>query len=475
MKTLDPETQDKQDALQLLINGCVFAPSASALAKRLGYKGKTSIYRIQQGEASAGAIEEAWEKLKAFMGGTDEQLFYAARAVKNCRTLKRLIKEKGTEGIDVEDRHLWVLQGVMLGDAERFPERFQREVWPDLVDLRTEDTDPFWMMMAHYFFEEEGVDAYAKDFDLKSTLDKLHQLLQRNYNNNERAKKGISNIFRKDYIDLYNKQCLWDLMYYGYYALMYYANPQALTKTVQAHTLYNLGHDSYWVAPDVTYKQGARLWHLIELQVDEGRHGIYYALELEVGKNKEDYRLKQIVPMVFSDDTGILHIEVSKQRIPIIGNFEWGDDYHTLYIKIEKEVRNQYGIPDTLHRIDMLHPQGKEEKIWAFALKEYAKEIPTEIEREIFHFEGIDYLDDDYTIDNVTIDRRSLTITLTDKAEEKTSDYYIDIKKYPFLRTLLPSDLVSIVRLLSTDEISFQWILKGYVIPLSEFTQRIVE
>jgi len=63
MKTLDPETQDKQDALQLLINGCIFAPSASALAKRLGYKGKTSIYRIQQGEASAGAIEEAWDKL----------------------------------------------------------------------------------------------------------------------------------------------------------------------------------------------------------------------------------------------------------------------------------------------------------------------------------------------------------------------------------------------------------------------------
>ena len=169
------------------------------------------------------------------------------------------------------------------------------------------------------------------------------------------------------------------------------------------------------MAPDITYKQGARLWHLIELQVDEGRHGIYYALELEIGKNKEDYRLKQIVPMVFSDDTGILHLEVTKQRIPIIANFEWGDDYHTLYIKMEKEVRKRYGIPDTLHRIDMIHPQGKEEKIWAFALKEYAKEIPAEIEREIFHFEGIDYLDDDYTIENVTIDRRSLTITLTER------------------------------------------------------------
>ena len=474
MKTLDPETQDKQDALQLLINGCVFAPSASALAKRLGYKGKTSIYRIQQGEASAGAIEEAWDKLVNHIGVSEELLYAAARAVGYAKNFKQLIQ---SEGQDVEkvNRHKWVLLNVMKKNEFCFSKDFRQDVWPDLMDLLNDDEEALWMMLLLYYYGEEGVDIYAKDFDLKSTLDKLHQLLQRNYNNNERAKKGISNIFRKDYIDLYNKQCLWDLMYYGYYALMYYANPQALTKTAQAHTLYNLGHDSYWVAPDVTYKQGARLWHLIELQVDEGRHGIYYALELEVGKNKEDYRLKQIVPMVFSDDTGILHIEVSKQRIPIIGNFEWGDDYHTLYIKIEKEVRKQYGIPDTLHRIDMLHPQGKEEKIWAFALKEYAKEIPAEIEREIFHFEGIDYLDDDYTIDNVTIDRRSLTITLTDKAEEKTSDYYIDIKKYPFLRTLLPSDLVSIVRLLSTDEISFQWILKGYVIPLSEFTQRIVE
>ncbi len=96
---------------------------------------------------------------------------------------------------------------------------------------------------------------------------------------------------------------------------------------------------------------------------------------------------------------------------------------------------------------------------------------PAEIEREIFHFEGVDYLDDDYTIDNVTIDHRTLTITLTDKAEEKISDYSIDIKKYPFLCTLLPSDLVSIIRPLNTDEISFQWVQKGYVIPLKKFTK----
>ena len=176
--------------------------------------------------------------------------------------------------------------------------------------------------------------------------------------------------------------------------------------------------------------------------------------------------------MLFNDEMGMLHLEVTKQRIPTIGNFEWTDDYHTLHIEVDKEVRKQCGIPQTLHRIDMLHPEGKEEKIWAFALKEYAKEIPAEIEREIFRFEGIDYLDDDYDVENVAIDRHTMTITLTDKKEEKTSDYCISIKKYPFLRTLLPSDIVSIIRPLSTNEISFQWVQKGYVIPLKEFEKK---
>ena len=97
MKTLAPETQDKQDALQLLINGCVFAPSASALAKRLGYKGKTSIYRIQQGEASAGAIEEAWDKLVNHIEGNEEPLYTAARAVGYAKNFKQLIQCEGQE------------------------------------------------------------------------------------------------------------------------------------------------------------------------------------------------------------------------------------------------------------------------------------------------------------------------------------------------------------------------------------------
>ena len=50
-----------------------------------------------------------------------------------------------------------------------------------------------------------------------------------------------------------------------------------------------------------------------------------------------------------------------------------------------------------------------------------------------------------------------------------TEDYTIDINQYPFLRTLLPSDVIGIVRPTDTNEVSFRWVQKGYVIPLEEF------
>ena len=466
MKELDPEIQKKQDALQLLINGCVFAPSASALAKRLGYKGKTSIYRIQQGEASAGAIEEAWEKLKAFLQGTDEQLFYAARAMKNCRTLKRLIKEKGTEGIDVEDRHLWVLQGVMLGDAERFPERFQREVWPDLMDLRTEDTDPFWMMMALYYFEEEGVDVYAKDFDLLGVLTKLHNWLQQNYENCDRPRASINNILREEYIKAFSWGCAWDLMYYGALALLHYAEPDTLDRTIRNYDLFNLGEDSYWIEPGTIYKEKAHLWHLMEIQVGEGTHGLYYALEIEVGRNKEEFSVVQLIPMVFCESQGMMQMEVTKERKPIIAQYEWNGNRTELSVKVTKEQQVENGFPACLHRIDLDNPQGKDAKIWANVMRGYDSNMPECVMNAVLAFEEMEYLRD-CVVENVTIDRYSLTITV--EREGGRTDYTIDINQYPFLRTLLPSDVIGIVRPTDTNEVSFRWVQKGYVIPLEEF------
>lgn len=466
MKELDSITQDRQDALQLMINAQLFAPSTSALAKRLGYKGKTSLYRIQQGEASAGAIEEAWDKLLPFVGGTEQQLFAAARAVGYCRNFKRAVKEEGREVLPPESLHRWVLLGVMKGDEERFSEKFQRDVWPEITDLRKEDYDAFWMMMALYYFDEEGVMVYDKDFCLLDILDKLHLLLQQNYENCERPRNSVNNIFRKEIVDACCRSCVWDLLLFGGLALMHYAAPDAMSHTIQAYTLYNLGDDSYWIAPETIYAEGARVWHLMELAVGGGRHGLYYAMELKVGRNKEEFDVIQIIPLLFNESRNYMQMEVTEKRRPLIAQYEWNEDYTALRVKASKEEHACYGLPTHLQRIDLDNPQGKEAKIWANVMKWYDKNVPDNVMQAIFQFEGMEY-QDGYEIKNVAIDRHSLTITV--EKEGGCTDYTIDIERYDFLKTLLPSDIIGVVHLKRTNKLSFRWIEKAYVIPIEEF------
>ena len=468
MKELSPIAQEKQTALKTMIDGCLFAPSTSALAKRLGYKGKTSLYRIQQGEASANAVEEAWDKVIAFSYGGEDQLFAAARAVGYCRNFKRAVKGEGRE-VAPEERHRWVLLGVMKGDVGRFSERFQREVWPEMVDLRREDNEAFWMMMSLYYFDEEGAMVYDKDFCLLDVLNKLHGLLLQNYENSERPRGSVSNVFRKEYVDAYSRGCVWDLLLYGGLALMHYAEPEALNRTAQDYDLFNLGDDSYWITPGTIYGEGAHVWHLMELSVNGGKHGLYYAMEVEVGRNKEEFSVVQIMPMLFNEEHGVVQMEATPKRKIVIARYEWNDDYTELRVKAAKEEYARYAIPACLQRIDLENPQGKDAKIWANVMRGYDRCLPDNVLKAIFLFEGVEYLDG-YDIKNVTIDRHVLTITV--ERDGECVDYTIAIDRYDFLKTLLPSDVVAVVHLKRTNQLSFRWVDKAYVIPMEEFEEK---
>ena len=466
MKELTPVNQNKQAALKLMIDGCLFAPSTSALAKRLGYKGKTSLYRIQQEEASDKAVEEAWDKLVAFVDCTEEQLFAAARAVGYCRNFKRAVKGEGREVVSLENHHKWVLLSVMKGEGEHFSEEFQREVWPELNDLRKEDADAFWMMMALYYFDEEGVMAYDRDFCLLDVLNELHRLLQLNYESCERSMRSVGNIYRKETIDKYSRGCVWDLLLYGGLGLMHYAEPDALDRTAQAYDLFNLGDDSYWVAPYTIYGEGAHVWHLMEISVGGGTHGVYYAIELVAGRNKEEFSVKQIMPMLFCEAQGSLQMEVTAERKIVIAQYAWNNSYTELQIKATKDQHARYDIPTTLQTIDLENPQGKDAKIWANVMRGYDRNVPDNVMQALYTYDGMEYLDE-YEIKNVTIDRHSLTISVEKDGE--CADYTIDIHRYDYLKTLLPSDIIGVVHVKRTNQLSFRWADKAYVIPMAEF------
>lgn len=70
---------EKIEILQCLIDNHIFAPSASALAKRLGYRGKMTIYRLIQGNVSERIVNEIWDKLLTEFSIDETVLYSLAR------------------------------------------------------------------------------------------------------------------------------------------------------------------------------------------------------------------------------------------------------------------------------------------------------------------------------------------------------------------------------------------------------------
>ena len=63
---------DELEILQCLIENRIFAPSPSALAKRLAYKGKMTIYRVMEGKVSFRVVHDVWRKLLKEFHITDD-------------------------------------------------------------------------------------------------------------------------------------------------------------------------------------------------------------------------------------------------------------------------------------------------------------------------------------------------------------------------------------------------------------------
>ena len=70
---------EKIEILQCLIDNHIFAPSTSALAKILGYKGKMTLYRLMQGTVSEKLVNGIWNKLLSVYSLEDTTLYALAR------------------------------------------------------------------------------------------------------------------------------------------------------------------------------------------------------------------------------------------------------------------------------------------------------------------------------------------------------------------------------------------------------------
>lgn len=463
---------EKQQILQCLIENRAFAPSASALAKDLGYESnKATIYRIMEGKTKDSTVDEVWNKLSEEHCLTDEQLYNLARIFEGAAYFSdRLLPEMNRK------HPKWIRYLLLMltdDDYEDCSPKFQQETAPVLKDLKADEPDVYWGIVTVIYMRCRQIDPYK--LGIKRTfgllIDELDEMLFHWYPERADAHETAFNLKELSY-----GSNLWKIIEYCVILFRRYTEPDFSKYASQIMRLFNWGEVSYWRTPDCPYRQGSEVWLFSEQNLGRATNGFYIVLRLEAGKDNRTFLLKDALNYCFwtideDDDPSILQASrgASTQK-------EWGfylyaydEENGLLHLEANPDTGNLFDLPETLQQIHTDHPQGKDEKVWSVILRKWEEEQDEAVFQQAKErLSGRTYLDDTYQVKDVCINRSFLSLSI--EQEGHVTDYRIPIGEYDFLAGINPTQDVLIVRREEDGMIYAEWPELGYGIKLSEFT-----
>lgn len=140
---------EKIEILQCLIDNHIFAPSTSALAKILGYKGKMTLYRLMQGTVSEKLVNGIWNKLLSVYSLEDTTLYALARI---CYMTKVFNDHIQTE---MNTKHPEWVENVIRSLVEDFydyySDTFRKNIMPVLKEMKKEEPNILWGMVMLFY------------------------------------------------------------------------------------------------------------------------------------------------------------------------------------------------------------------------------------------------------------------------------------------------------------------------------------
>lgn len=465
---------EKLEILQCLIENRIFASSPSALAQELGYKGKMTLYRLIKEEVAEKTVNDVWERLKAVFYLEDEDLFRIANI---CYVAKEFYDWIVPE---MNVRHPQWVENVIVSLVEDQydynSEAFRKEVVPVLADMKREEPNIFWGMVVLFYIRAKKIEPYVKDASAIrcNVLRELDEILFSLHPANVQAHQAAQNLMLTPHSSFH----LWRLLFDGILLFRYYTEVDFIQKAVKSCILFNWPCRSYWITPGTNYHAGADVWLLVENNFYAATSGFYIALHLKVGQNIEEFNAINVCLLQFLDkDEHSGHsILVTTQMVDQTKDiccylYEYDAGRQELHFSVVQEWGNRHGLPDMLQYIDLLSPEGKEEKVWSRILDKFdkagkGKEVYSQaMER----FLGITDLSGQYSLEDVIISRSFLSLVL--KKDNKSYTYQLPVSQYNFLSEINASCKVMITRHESDGEIYVEWPSLGYAVKLSEFVR----
>lgn len=199
---------EKLEILQCLIENQAFAPSHSALAKELGYNGKMVIYRLSEGKVKDDTINKITEQICNRFGLYEEHLYKIARIFYGVKFFyDKLISEMDTRNPE------WIknlIISLTCNEYDNFSHKFKDEIMPVLIDLKNDERDVYWGIVAMIFIKANGIDAYKyiKKKETWKIVDMLENILSYIYPERHDAHEAAENMKR-----LNNAQALWNIIH----------------------------------------------------------------------------------------------------------------------------------------------------------------------------------------------------------------------------------------------------------------------
>ena len=463
--------KDKLEILQCLIVNRAFAPSHSALAKELGYKGKMAVYRLMNGEAKEATVEKVWRLLKAHFSLDDDGLCGIARMFYGLNyfydALVGGLNRRGAEWADS------LVASIASGNFEDFTDEFKAVTAAVLNDLRTDEPDTYWGVVTLAYLRAKGIDTYkyiAKDETWK-IIDLFDGILAGLYPEKTEAREAARNMKR-----LNTAPSLWNVVHTCVILFRLYTESDYRSEVTKVMQILPFGTTSYWREPSTPYSEGREAWLLVCQSFGRCTSGFYIALRLKAGGDIRTFTVEDALVLQFwlvesEDDLPVVQVfrGYGAERTWCFYVYEYDEERQELRFDLIPDMGQPLGLPVTLAMIDTERPAGKDEKVWARIMEEWDCLCGDDALRQARQaLSGIIDESDAYRIADVNISRTALTLVIEHQGVAR--EYEIAVGAYGFLSEINPSQRVVITRHIADGALYAEWADLGYSVKLSEFS-----
>lgn len=462
---------EKLEILQCLIENQAFAQSHSALAKILGYKGKMVIYRLSEGKVKDETVNKITKQICDRFGLNEEHLYKIARIFSGVKFFyDKLISEMNTRHPE------WIrnlIISLIYDEYKYFSPKFKNETMPLLIDLKNNERDVYWGIVAMIFIKANGIDPYKyiKKKETWKIVDMLKNILLYIYPEKHDAHEAVENIKK-----FTNAQALWNIIHNFIIIFRHYTEEDFKNEALKMIRTFNVGKRSYWRLPGSSYDQGSEIWLLVSQTYKHGTNGFYIAMRMKAGNDIQTFTIDKTLILNFwtidkEDDPPVLQVFAGygKERKCCFYLYEYDEPQHKLNIEFIPDNGAPLGLPETLQMISFDNPKDKDEKVWARILSMWDEQQgESEFKKAKEAISGFVDMSDAYHIKDVFISKTTFSLII--EHDGNTSNYHISVDKYYFLTEINPSQKIVIVKSLEDDALYASWPDSGDVIKLSEFT-----